>query len=78
VDRAASLRSAKGLVSLLWKAGYTMRAAPVLQMLLARLSPEAVLEARPGGGFPLTVEEMLWQIGFLSQKGKCPGDAQHG
>jgi hypothetical protein len=78
VDRAASLRSGKGLVSLLWKAGYTMRAAPVLQMLLARLPPEAVLEARPGGGFPLTVEEMLWQIGFLNQKDKSPKQSQHG
>ena len=76
VDRAASLRSAKGIVSLLWRAGYTMRAAPALQMLLARLPPEAILHARRGGGFPLTVEEMLWQIGFLNQKGKAPRNAR--
>ena len=76
MDRAASLRSAKGIVSLLWRAGYTMRAAPALQMLLARLPPEAILHARRGGGFPLTVEEMLWQIGFLNQKGKAPRNAR--
>src|SRR5581483_1935732 len=31
VDRAARLRSAKGLVSLIWKAGFTMRCAAPLQ-----------------------------------------------
>jgi uncharacterized protein (DUF2336 family) len=67
VDRACSLRSAKGLVSLVWKAGFTMRAAVALQTLLARLAPHAVLTAGPGGGFPLAVEEMSWQIEFLSR-----------
>jgi len=36
VDRAASLRSAKGLVSLVWNAGFTMRLAVALQGLLGR------------------------------------------
>ena len=70
VDRAASLRSGKGLVSLVWKAGFTMRLAAPLQTLLARLAPEAVLRAAPGGDFPLTTEEMRWQIEFLSVSGR--------
>ena len=69
MDRAASLRSAKGLISLVWKAGFTMRVAVALQTLLARLAPDAVLMAGPGGGFPLAVEEMRWQLEFLARMG---------
>ena len=67
VDRAARLRSAKGLVSLIWKAGFTMRCAAPVQMLLARLAPANTLRANSSGGFPLAVEEMRWQLGFLTQ-----------
>jgi len=70
VDRASSLRSAKGLVSLVWKAGFTMRAAVALQTLLAQLPPEAVLTAGPSGTFPLAVEEMRWQLDFLARMGR--------
>ena len=70
VDRAASLRSAKGLVSLVWQAGFTMRAAVALQGLLARMAPDAVLVAGPGGSFPLAVEEMRWQLDFLGRMGR--------
>lgn len=70
VERAASLRSGKGLVSLVWKSGFTMRVAGPLQTLLARLAPEAVLRAAPGGDFPLSTEEMRWQIEFLSVVGR--------
>lgn len=70
VDRAASLRSAKGLVSLAWKAGFSMRAASALQMLLGRLDPGAILPSGPGGAFPLAVEEMRWQLDFLGRAGR--------
>lgn len=70
VDRAASLRSAKGLVSLAWKAGFSMRVAVPVQMLLARLAPSAVLPMGPGGGFPLAAEEMRWQLDFLGRIGR--------
>jgi uncharacterized protein (DUF2336 family) len=69
VDRASSLRSAKGLVSLVWKAGFSMRVAVALQTLLARLAPDTVLNPGPGGSFPLAVEEMRWQLEFLSRMG---------
>ena len=70
VDRAATLRSAKGLVSLIWKAGFSMRVAVPLQSLLARIAPAALLRPGPGDGFPLAVEEMRWQIDFLSKMGR--------
>ncbi len=68
VERVATLRSAKGVLSLVWKAGFSMRLAIPLQTLLARLGPVALLVPGPGGGFPLTVEEMRWQLEFL---GRC-------
>jgi len=70
VDRAATLRSAKGLVSLVWKAGFTMHVAGPLQTLLARLNPAAILRPAPGAGFPLAVDEMRWQIDFLRDMGR--------
>lgn len=70
VDRAATLRSAKGLISLVWKAGFTMQVAVPLQTLLARLNPSAILRPAPGGGFPLAVDEMRWQIDFLRDMGR--------
>jgi len=70
VERAASLRSAKGLVSLAWKAGFSMRAAGALQTLLGCLGPGAALLPGPGDSFPLAVEEMRWQLDFLERMGR--------
>jgi hypothetical protein len=66
VRRAASLRSAKGIVSIAWKAGFSMQTAYALQIVLARLAPGTTLRAGPGNSFPLTVQEMCWQLKFLS------------
>ncbi len=70
VDRAASLRSAKGLVSLAWRAGFSMHVAGALQTLLGRLGPDATLAAGPDGSFPLAIEEMRWQLEFLGRMGR--------
>jgi Uncharacterised protein conserved in bacteria (DUF2336) len=70
VDRAASLRSAKGLISLCWKAGFSMRVATPLQSLLARIPPASALQPGPGGNFPLAVAEMRWQLEFLGRMGR--------
>lgn len=65
VDHAAALRSAKALVSLIWKAGFTMAVAPAVQSLLGQLGPQAILEAGVGQEFPLGEDEMNWQLAFL-------------
>jgi hypothetical protein len=67
VERAATLRSAKGVVSLAWRAGFSMKVAVALQSLLGRLAPGSLLTSGPGGSFPLAAEEMRWQIEFLSR-----------
>jgi hypothetical protein len=68
VWRAATLRSAKGLVSLAWKAGFSMQTGYEMQVLLAGLSPGSVLKPGPGNSFPMSVQEMSWQVDFLSGK----------
>ena len=70
VERAAALRSTKGLVSLVWKAGFSMRVAGPVQSVLARLPPTSILSATADGGFPLALEEMRWQLEFLSRTGR--------
>ncbi len=70
VDRAASLRSAKGLISLVWKAGFTMRAAAIVQTMLAKLGPGATILAGPREAFPFTTDEMQWQLEILGQPGR--------
>jgi len=66
VEQAATLRSAKGLVALTWKAGLPMRVAVALQTLLAKVAPGAIIAPGPGDSFPLAVEEMKWQLEFLT------------
>lgn len=70
VERAVTLRSAKGLVSLVWKAGFTMQVAGPLQVLLCRVGPDAVLRALDRGNFPLAIDEMRWQLDFLERVGR--------
>ena len=70
IDRAGALRSAKGIVSLVWKAGFTMRVAAPLQAVLAQLSPDAMLLPGMDGQFPLSVDEMRWQCDFLARPGR--------
>ena len=54
-----------GLVSLVWKAGFTMKSGYAMQVLLARLSPGVAIKSGPGNSFPLSVQEMCWQLDFL-------------
>ena len=65
VDKILSARSAKGVVALVWKAKLPMRLAVQVQTRLAGISPRQALQARSGTAFPLTQEEMTWQIEFF-------------
>ncbi len=61
------LRNAKAAVSLLWKAGFSMRIAGPIQAAVFALPPDAVLAASPEGGFPLTEAEMAAQLECLGE-----------
>ncbi|MBV1799052.1 DUF2336 domain-containing protein [Siccirubricoccus sp. G192] len=68
VEQAIRLRSAKGLVSLCWKAGFSPRCAMLAQTALGHLAPGNALGAAEHGGWPLSPEEMRWQIELLAER----------
>jgi uncharacterized protein (DUF2336 family) len=65
IEHACSLRSAKAVVSLAWKAGFSAQTAVVLQAMLGRLAPDEILRPGPDTAFPLSEDEMRWQLAFL-------------
>ncbi len=67
VAATVALRNQRGLVSLAWKAGYSMRSAVLLQSQVAGIAPSGILCATADGGCPLGRSEMVWQLGLLSR-----------
>lgn len=65
VDKILSSRSAKGVVALAWKAGLSVRLAVQLQTRIGGISPRQALHPRGGKEYPMTTEEMTWQIEFF-------------
>lgn len=59
-------QSPKGMVALAWKAGLGMPLAVQLQLKLARIPPADVLGPRRGAGYPLSDDEMAWQLKFFA------------
>jgi len=66
VSRAISMRSAKAIVALCWRADLSMRLATRIQMNLANIPPRDVLRATKSGDFPLSRDEMRWQLEFIA------------
>ncbi len=65
VERILASGSAKGITALAWKAGLGMRVATQLQLRMGGIPPGDVLHARDGVDYPLTDDEMTWQIDFF-------------
>jgi hypothetical protein len=72
VDKIIAAHSAKGLVSLTWRAGLSMRTAIALQTSLAHLPPPAIIRGGEDGGFPLSPDAMRWQLDFLAGAAATP------
>ena len=65
VERILAAGSAKGITALAWKAGLGMRVATQLQLRMGGIPPGDVLHARDGVDYPLTDDEMIWQLDFF-------------
>lgn len=63
IGRILSHRSAKGLVSVAWKAGLRPHFASRLQAQLAGLGPKEAITV-PADRWPMTPDAMQWQIDF--------------
>jgi len=65
VEKILASRSAKGIVSLAWKAGLSPRLASQIQLRLGGIAPRQVLSARAGEGWPLNADDMTWHLEFF-------------
>ena len=65
IEKTVQTNSAKGLVAVAWKAGLPMRLAERLQGKLAKIPPRNVMLARGGTDYPLSDEELEWQLDFI-------------
>jgi uncharacterized protein (DUF2336 family) len=66
VERMLQSQSAKGVMALAWKAGLPVRLAVQLQLRIAGIAPRSALNPREGVLYPLSEEEMTWQIEFFA------------
>jgi len=69
VQRAIRLRSPKALASLCWTAGFSPAVLEPAQAVLGRVPIEQRITAPKLGGWPLTPDEMRWQIDLLNASG---------
>jgi uncharacterized protein (DUF2336 family) len=60
VQKIVSLKSAKGLIALAWKAGLDAEYAVQLQLRLARIAPSAVI------GATMSEADMRWQLDYFA------------
>lgn len=65
VERVFALKAPKPIVALCWRARLPMRLALRLQQDLGQIPPKELLYPRDGVDYPLTAEEMKWQLDFL-------------
>jgi len=66
-ERIVTMQSAKGIVALAWRAKIPERLLGQLQSKLCRIPPDQILKPRKIGAFPLTEDEMAWQLEFFFQ-----------
>jgi uncharacterized protein (DUF2336 family) len=65
VRRIIDSRSAKAVIALVWKARLSMRLAFKIQNFVMRLGAAERIPARHGKDFPLTEDEMIWQLNYF-------------
>lgn len=59
------LKSAKAIIALCWGAGFSMRTAFRMQQDIARIPHRELIYPRGGTDYPLSEEDLLWQLDFL-------------
>ena len=65
VEKVAESRSARGVTALCWKAGLGMPLATKVQLRFARIAPNAAVTSVDADKYPLTPDEMNWQLDFF-------------
>jgi uncharacterized protein (DUF2336 family) len=68
VEKIFALKKSRPIVALSWQAGLSMRLAFQLQKELGQVQPADLLYPRDGTEYPLTPEEITFQLEFLGLK----------
>lgn len=66
-EKIVAMQSAKGIVALAWRGNIPERLLAQLQNKLCRIPPDEMLKPRRPGEFPLSEDEMAWQLEFFYQ-----------
>lgn len=67
IKKVVSTQNARGMVAVTRKAGLSAGLAAELQRKLLGLTPPEVLRPKSDGAFPLSDEEVAWQLDFLRE-----------
>ncbi len=62
--------SAKGIVSLVWKSGLSAQTAVLIQQRMAGVAPTDILNIKTDGVYPLSDDEMEWQLSYFDTRVK--------
>lgn len=68
VEKIVAGQSPRAVTALCWKAGLSMRFARQVQLRLAQIPPNAVMNAKNGTDYPMNKEELTWQLEFFGIK----------
>lgn len=71
VDRIVGTHAPRAVTALVWRAGLSMRFARQAQLRLAQIPPKTALNARDGTLFPMSDDEMRWQLEFFGVEEKA-------
>jgi len=78
VEKVAESRSARGITALCWKAGLGMPLATRLQIRFAHIAPDSLVQPLGAEKYPLTPEEMDWQLDFFATMVPAGGEPAAG
>lgn len=68
IKKVLYMKAPKALISIVWKAGLSMRLAFQIQRDFAHIPPKDLIYPRGGTDYPLSEEDMNWQLEFLNLK----------
>ncbi|HNQ92420.1 MAG TPA: DUF2336 domain-containing protein [Alphaproteobacteria bacterium] len=65
VQKICEMKTPKSIVAMCWKAGFSMRTCLKIQQEMVQISHKELIYPRGGTDYPLTPEDMNWQLDFL-------------
>ncbi|MFC5355970.1 DUF2336 domain-containing protein [Azospirillum himalayense] len=70
IDRIIGTHAPRAVTSLVWRCGLSMRFARQVQLRIAQIPPKTALMAKEGVLYPMSDDEMRWQLAFFGVEEK--------